>query len=119
MKKLIFIVLILVNVQVVHSKITDALFMTIGNKPITQSDLVDEIKILLILNNESYSADKKDQLNDNLKYESILAWDSVGHMTMIGNLEDAFDIVMEMDDIIDFSSFNFGKKLLKKYKVEI
>ena len=62
---------------------------------------------------------KKDQLNDNLKYESILAWDSVGHMTMIGNLEDAFDIVMEMDDIIDFSSFNFGKKLLKKYKVEI
>lgn len=62
---------------------------------------------------------KKDQLNDDLKYESIPAWDSVGHMTMIGNLEDTFDIVMEMDDIIDFSSFNFGKKLLKKYKVEI
>ena len=38
--------------------------MTIGNKPITQSDIVDEIKIILILNNESYSDDKRDQLHE-------------------------------------------------------
>ncbi len=38
--------------------------MTIGNKPITQSDLVDEIKIILILNNQSYSDDKRDQLHE-------------------------------------------------------
>ena len=38
--------------------------MTIGNKPITKSDIVDEIKIILILNNESYSDEKKDQLHD-------------------------------------------------------
>ena len=62
---------------------------------------------------------EKNQLNDDLKYESIPAWDSVGHMTMIGNLEDTFDIVMEMDDIIDFSSYSVGKNLLKKYKVDI
>ena len=29
--------------------------MTVGNKAITKSDVVNEIKILLILNNESYS----------------------------------------------------------------
>ena len=38
-------------------------------------------------------------------------------MTMISNLEEVFDIVMEMDDIIDFSSFEAGKEILKKYKI--
>ena len=50
-----------------------------------------------------------------LKYQSIPQWDSVGHMSMIGNLEEAFKITFEMDDIIDFSSFEKGKKILKKY----
>lgn len=67
---------------------------------------------------ESFEIEKKD-LNKNLKYESIESWDSVGHMTMVGNLEEVFDIVMEMDDIIDFSSYDEGKKILKKYNVEI
>ena len=38
--------------------------MTIGNKPITQSDIVDEIKIILILNNQSYSEENRDQLHE-------------------------------------------------------
>ena len=54
-----------------------------------------------------------------LKYQSISQWDSVGHMSMIGALEDAFKISMEMDDIIYFSSFEKGKKILKKYKITI
>ena len=54
-----------------------------------------------------------------LKYQSKSQWDSVGHMSMIGALEDAFKISMEMDDIIDFSSFEKGKKILKKYKITI
>ena len=45
---------------------------------------------------------KKDKLKK-LKYNSISQWDSVGHMSMIGSLEEAFDITLEMDDIIDFS----------------
>jgi len=38
--------------------------MTVGNKAITKSDVVNEIKILLILNNESYSDEKREQLQD-------------------------------------------------------
>ena len=49
-----------------------------------------------------------------LKYQSIPEWDSVGHMTMVGSLEDTFKITLDMDDIIDFSSFEKGKKILKK-----
>jgi acyl carrier protein len=61
---------------------------------------------------------KKDKLKK-LKYNSIPAWDSVGHMAMISKLEDTFKITLEMDDIIDFSSYEVGKKILKKYKIII
>lgn len=63
---------------------------------------------------------KKDMLKKkDIKYNTIDKWDSVGHMSMIGKLEDAFNITFEMDDIIDFSSFKKGIKILKKYKIII
>lgn len=54
-----------------------------------------------------------------LEYQAIPEWDSVGHMGLISELEDAFDIEMETDDIVDFNSFDAGKDILKKYGVEI
>ena len=54
-----------------------------------------------------------------LVYGESRAWDSVGHMTLVAALEDAFDVMMEMDDIIDLSSFEKGKEILRKYDVEI
>ena len=54
-----------------------------------------------------------------LKYQGVELWDSVGHMTLVAALEDAFDIMMETDDIIDLSSYEKGKEILKKYDVEI
>lgn len=60
----------------------------------------------------------EDQLAD-LKYQGVELWDSVGHMTLMAALEDAFDIMLDTDDIIDFSSYEKGKEILKKYDVEI
>ncbi len=54
-----------------------------------------------------------------LEYQGIKAWDSVGHMGLIAALEDAFDIMMDTDDIIDLSSYEKGKEILKKYDVEL
>lgn len=54
-----------------------------------------------------------------LKYRAIEAWDSVGHMSLISALEDTFGITMDADDIIDFSSFEKGIEILKKYNVEL
>ena len=54
-----------------------------------------------------------------LKYQGVELWDSVGHMTLVAALEDAFDIMMDTDDIIDLSSYEKGKEILKKYDVEI
>ena len=61
----------------------------------------------------------EDQLHG-LEYQSIALWDSVGHMSLIAALEDAFDIMMDTDDIIDFSSYEKGKEILAKpdYGVE-
>lgn len=54
-----------------------------------------------------------------LEYQGVELWDSVGHMSLMAALEDAFDIMMDTDDIVDFSSYEKGKELLKKYDVEI
>ena len=66
---------------------------------------------------ESFSIDES-TLDDNLKYNTIQSWDSIGHMVMIAGLEDAFDIMMEMDDIIDFSSYKEGFEIIAKFGVE-
>lgn len=54
-----------------------------------------------------------------LEYQGVELWDSVGHMTLMAALEDAFDIMLDTDDIIDLSSYEKGKDILKKYGVEI
>jgi len=61
----------------------------------------------------------EDQVNEELAYQAVPEWDSVGHMGLIAALEEAFDIVFDTDDIVDFSSFEKGKEILKKYEVEI
>lgn len=55
---------------------------------------------------------------EGLKYQDIDAWDSVGHMGLVAAIEDAFDIMMDTEDIIDFNSFEKGMELLKKYDIE-
>ena len=60
-----------------------------------------------------------DKLSENLKYNEIEEWDSIGHMTLIAALEEEYKINLETDDIIEFSSFKKGMSILKKYNVEI
>ena len=57
-------------------------------------------------------------LDDEFLYNSIPEWDSVGHMAMIAEIEEEFDIMLEMDDIIDFSSYKKGLEILQKYGVK-
>ncbi len=52
-------------------------------------------------------------------YQATQAWDSVGHIQLIAELEETFDIMMDADDIIDFSSYKKGKEILKKYEIEM
>ena len=65
---------------------------------------------------KSFSIDKK-KFNEKIKYNDIPEWDSIGHMTLMSELEEGFEISIETDDIIDFSSFKKGIQILKKYKI--
>ncbi len=61
----------------------------------------------------------EEMLNENFTYQCVPEWDSVGHMGMVAALEDTFGIMMETEDIIEFSSYTVGIEKLKKYGIEI
>ena len=47
--------------------------------------------------------------------EDVLRWDSLGHMTLVMDLEDAFGIHFEVDEITEMSS---GRKILEILKAK-
>ena len=61
----------------------------------------------------------KESILDKLKYNEIDEWDSIGHMTLMSELEEGFNISIETDDIVYFSSYKKGVEILKKYKITI
>ncbi len=63
---------------------------------------------------EALGIDKNTNI-ENLEYNTIDEWDSVAHMNLIGEIEDAFEIMLDTDDIIDMSSFTKAKEIVSKY----
>ena len=62
-KKTIFIFVIsLLFLSKANAVIKDALFATVGNKAITQSDIVNEVKTILILNGQAFSESQRTQI---------------------------------------------------------
>ena len=62
---------------------------------------------------------KTDEELPTLKYRGIPLWDSIGHMDLIGELEEAFDIRMDTQDVLDFTSYEKGKEVMERYGVVI
>ncbi len=55
-----------------------------------------------------------------LEYRKTPLWDSVGQMTLIANIEDAFDIQIEAGDIMDINSYEAAKSVLsERYNIEL
>jgi len=53
---------------------------------------------------------------ESLEYAKSEGWDSIAHMQLVAAVEDEFDIMMETDDVIAFSSFSVAKEIIKKYE---
>ena len=47
-------------------------------------------------------------ITEDLEFNSIEEWDSIGHMGLIAALEEEFNISFETDDIVEFSSYKKG-----------
>ena len=56
-------------------------------------------------------------LNEHFNFKDIEAWDSLTHLTLINEIELAFDIMFETDDILHFGGYMNGIEILKKYGV--
>lgn len=57
-------------------------------------------------------------VTDNLSYNGIPEWDSIAHMTLIAEIDDAFDTMLDTDDVLELSSFAKAKEILAKYDVQ-
>ena len=58
-------------------------------------------------------------INDELKYQSIPQWDSIGHMVLVNEIEEAFDVTFDTDEVIDMSSVAVAKEILRKHNINI
>ena len=97
------------KVYKIETNIKDGLFATVGNRPITSSDIINEIKITLILNNLSYSEDKKKELQQ-MAVRSVLK----------RNIKQI--AIEEKKDFLSFSQEEFNKelkRLLKAIKMDL
>jgi acyl carrier protein len=56
-----------------------------------------------------------DMIVDSLAYSAIPQWDSVAHMAIVAAVEDEYDIMMEIDDIIDMNTFETSVSIIQKY----
>ena len=66
---------------------------------------------------EIFSVDAE-ELNCNFNFKDVEKWDSLTHLTLISELEDAFDVMFETEDILHFGGYENGKKILARYGVE-
>jgi acyl carrier protein len=62
---------------------------------------------------------KREQVTLNLTYQSIPEWDSVGHMALVGEIENTFNVTLDTDDIIGMSDVAKAVEILRKHGVAL
>lgn len=55
---------------------------------------------------------------ENATMESIDKWDSIGQMSLIAMIEDAFGVEFEPDEVMAFNSYAAGIDILKKHNID-
>ncbi|WP_125144094.1 acyl carrier protein [Clostridium transplantifaecale] len=60
---------------------------------------------------------KKEEELKGLKYRGFDLWDSIGHMDLVAELEEAFEIRLETSDMLDLTSYEKGMEVLEEYGV--
>lgn len=58
-------------------------------------------------------------LNSDFDNKSVDGWDSVHQLSLTSLIEDEFDIMLDAEDILEFTSYENAKKILTKYEIEL
>ena len=56
-------------------------------------------------------------LNADFDNKSVDNWDSVHQLSLTSAVEDEFDIMLDGEDILGFSSYEKAKEILRKYDI--
>jgi acyl carrier protein len=56
-----------------------------------------------------------ERVTDDLAYNTIKEWDSVGHMALVVEIEGAFDVMFDTNDILGMSSVAKAREILTRY----
>ena len=54
-----------------------------------------------------------------LNKDNVDGWDSVHQLSLTSAVEDEFDIMLDGEDILEFTSYENAKKILAKYEIEL
>lgn len=58
-------------------------------------------------------------LGPNFDSKSVEGWDSVHQLSLTTEVEDTFDIMLDAEDILGFTSYDNAKAILFKYNIEL
>ncbi|GAL84864.1 acyl carrier protein [Sporocytophaga myxococcoides] len=58
-------------------------------------------------------------VTEDLSYQSIPEWDSLGHLTLIEEIECTFDININTNDVLALTSYADAKKMLAQYNIDL
>lgn len=58
-------------------------------------------------------------LNDKFGKETVDQWDSVHQLNLVSLAEEAFDIMLDPEDIMGFTSYAAGKDILKNQDIDL
>lgn len=58
-------------------------------------------------------------LNSEFNNKSVDGWDSVHQLSLTSSVEDEFDIMLDAEDILEFTSYDNAKAILAKYEIEL
>lgn len=56
---------------------------------------------------------------ENATMDIVDKWDSIGQMSLIALVEDAFDFEFEPDEVMAFNSYAAGIDILKNHNIEL
>ena len=58
-------------------------------------------------------------LNSEFNKDNVEGWDSVRQLSLTASVEDEFDIMLDAEDILEFTSYHNAKQVLAKYEIEL
>ena len=59
------------------------------------------------------------KLNSDFGVGNVDNWDSIAQLNLVTEMEDAFDIMLDTEDILGFKSYDIGKQILAKHAIVV